>query len=230
MAEHDTKVTVARATELELAGLPALLMRPRGARALYVLAHGAGAGMRHELLTSLADLFAARAIATLRWEFPYMAAGKKLPDRPAVAEAAVARLWATARARFAALPMFAGGRSFGGRMTSQAHAAQPLDGLAGLIFLGFPLHPTGDPAKSATRAAHLADAAGPMLFVQGSADELAERGRMKRVIAALGARATLYEIDGGDHAFAVRGRAGERAHVLAGVADAVATWIARSGV
>src|SRR5262245_22211929 len=127
--------------KLDLGGHPGLVIRPAAARSLYVLAHGAGAGMRHEFLATMARVLAERDIATARWEFPYMAAGKARPDRAEVAEAAVQEVWAAARTRFADLALFAGGMSFGGRMTSRAHAARPLADLRGLIFLGFPLHP-----------------------------------------------------------------------------------------
>ena len=137
--------------ELDLDGHPGLLVRPTDARWLYVLAHGAGAGMRHAFLEDLAQVLAARQVATLRWEFPFMAAraGQPTrfarPDRPEVAEAAVRAVWTAARARFPELPMFAGGKSFGGRMTSRAHAASPLPDLRGIAFVGFPLHLAGKP-------------------------------------------------------------------------------------
>jgi predicted alpha/beta-hydrolase family hydrolase len=192
-----------------------LLVRPRGARALYVLAHGAGAGMRHSFMEAIAEALAERGIATLRWEFPYMAARKKRVDSPEVAEAAVRAVW-TASARLTRLPRFAGGKSFGGRMTSRAHAAEPLAGLRGLVFVGFPLHPAGRPGVE--RAEHLARAAGPMLFVQGTRDDLAELPLLRPVVAALGSRATLDLLDGADHGFSRKGD-------VASVASTIAAWI-----
>jgi len=212
--------------DVDLDGQPGLLVRPADARFLYVLAHGAGAGMRHAFMTAVADALAARGVATLRWEFPYMAAGKARPDRPAVAEAAVRAVWAAARARFAELPMFAGGKSFGGRMTSRAHAAEPLPGLAGLAFLGFPLHPPTKPGTE--RAEHLGAATGPLLFVQGERDELANLDLLRPVVAGLGRRATLHVVAHADHGFGVLKRSGRtEADVLAELATTVARWMAR---
>ena len=208
-------------TELELAGHPALLVRPRGAKALYVLAHGAGAGMRHPFMAAIADSLATHAIATLRWEFPYMAVGKARPDAAPVAEAAVRSLWNAAGKRFRALPRFAGGKSFGGRMTSRAHAAEPLADLRGIAFLGFPLHPPEKPGIE--RAEHLAQARGPLLFLQGTRDDLADLALLRPVIAELGARAKLHIIDGANHAFEVRGR--KHNDVIAELARAIAEWI-----
>jgi predicted alpha/beta-hydrolase family hydrolase len=209
---------------IDLAGLPGLVIRPRAARAVYVLAHGAGAGMRHAFMVDLAAALAAHDIATLRWEFPYMAAGKPRPDRAEVAEAAVHAVWGQARARFGELALFAGGKSFGGRMTSRAHAASPLAGLRGIAFLGFPLHPPDKPGTE--RAEHLATAAGPLLFVQGDRDELAGLPRLRPVIRKLGARATLHVVSAADHGFDVLVRSGRtRADVLEEVAITVARWI-----
>jgi predicted alpha/beta-hydrolase family hydrolase len=210
---------------VELAGHPGLVVRPPSARALYVFAHGAGAGMRHDFMAAIAAALAARGVATLRWEFPYMAAGKPRPDRAEVAEAAVREVWAAARARFADLPLFAGGKSFGGRMTSRAHAGDPLAGVRGLIFLGFPLHPPDKPGIE--RAEHLASAAGPLLFVQGDRDELAGLRRLRPVVRNLGERANLHVIKHADHGFDVLVRSGRtRADVVDEIADAVASWIA----
>lgn len=210
--------------EIDLAGHPALLIRPPAARALYVLAHGAGAGMRHAFLAAIAAALAAREIATLRWEFPYMAAGKSRPDRAEVAEAAVRDVWTAARSQWPELVAFAGGKSFGGRMTSRAHAAAPLPGLRGLIFLGFPLHPPDKPGVE--RAEHLAAASGPLLFVQGDRDELAGLRRLRPVVTKLGARATLHIVKAADHGFDVQVRSGRtRSEVLDEIADTVASWI-----
>jgi predicted alpha/beta-hydrolase family hydrolase len=210
---------------LDLDGHPGLVLRPKAARALYVFAHGAGAGMRHEFMATIAVALAAREVATLRWEFPYMAAGKSRPDRAEVAEAAVHEVWAAARARFGDLALFAGGKSFGGRMTSRAHAAAPLADVRGIIFLGFPLHPPDKP--SIERAEHLASAQGPLLFLQGDRDELAGLRRLRPVIARLGARATLHVVKAADHGFDVLVRSGRtRAEVVDELADTVARWIA----
>jgi len=212
------------AIDVDLAGHPGLLIRPPAARALYVLAHGAGAGMRHAFLAAIAAALAAREVATLRWEFPYMAAGKPRPDRAEVAEAAVREVWTAARSQLPELPAFAGGKSFGGRMTSRAHAAAPLPGLRGLIFLGFPLHPPDKPGVE--RAEHLAAASGPLLFVQGDRDELAGLRRLRPVVARLGERATLHIVKAADHGFDVQVRSGRtRSDVLDEIADTVASWI-----
>jgi predicted alpha/beta-hydrolase family hydrolase len=209
---------------LDLGGHPGLLLRPAAARALYVFAHGAGAGMRHEFMAVIAAALAARDVATLRWEFPYMAAGRARPDRAEVAEAAVREVWAGARARFGELALFAGGKSFGGRMTSRAHAAASLADLRGVIFLGFPLHPPDKP--SIERAEHLASAGGPLLFVQGDRDELAGLGRLSPVVAGLGGRATLHVVKAADHGFDVLVRSGRtRTEVVDEIADTVARWI-----
>jgi predicted alpha/beta-hydrolase family hydrolase len=218
MAKHHSKVRT-----LDLDGHPGLLLQPRDARALYVLAHGAGAGMRHAFMTAIAEALAARAIATLRWEFLYMAAGKPRPDPAAKAEQSVRAVWNAAR-KLTTLPMIAGGKSFGGRMTSRAHAAEPLAGLRGIAFLGFPLHPPDKPGIE--RAEHLAQAAGPLLFLQGTRDELAELRRLRPVVRKLGARATLHVVDGADHGFDVLVRSGRTpADVIAELADTIATWL-----
>ena len=216
-----------REVEVDLGGHPGLAVRPRGARSLYVMAHGAGAGMRHAFMTDMAAALADRQIATLRWEFPYMAAGKPRPDRAEVAEAAVREVWQAAAKRYATLARVAGGKSFGGRMTSRAHAAAPLVGVRGLVFLGFPLHPPEKPGIE--RAEHLAQAGGPLLFLQGARDELAQLDLLRPVIASLGARATLHVIDHADHGFDVLVRSGTtRERVLSEVATTIAAWIDRS--
>jgi predicted alpha/beta-hydrolase family hydrolase len=211
--------------DIQLGGHPGLVLRPHTARSLYVFAHGAGAGMRHGFMATIARALAAREIATLRWEFPYMAAGKARPDRAEVAEAAVHDVWAATRARFADLALFAGGKSFGGRMTSRAHASRSLADLRGLIFLGFPLHPPDQPGTE--RAEHLASAGGPLLFVQGDRDELAGLRRLRPVVRKLGDRATLHVVQGADHGFDVLVRSGRtHAAVVDEIADTVAHWIA----
>jgi len=203
---------------------PGLVLRPPAARAMYVFAHGAGAGMRHGFMTTMAEALAARDVATLRWEFPYMAAGKPRPDRAEVAEAAVREVWDAARARFGDLALFAGGKSFGGRMTSRAHAAAPLAGVRGLIFVGFPLHPPDQPGVE--RAEHLAAAAGPLLFLQGDRDELAGLRRLRPVVKKLGPRATLHVVAAADHGFDVLVRSGRTgAQVIDELADTITRWM-----
>lgn len=211
-------------TEVDLDGHPGIAIVPSGARSLLVLAHGAGAGMRHAFMIAITDALAAHGIATLRWEFPYMAAGKARPDSPPVAEAAVRAVW-TASARIApGVPRFAGGKSFGGRMTSRAHAAEALAGVRGLVFLGFPLHPPDKPGTE--RAEHLAHAPGPLLFVQGTRDELAPLPRLRPVVRKLGARAVLHVVKGADHGFDVLVRSGRKpADVMAELAQTITTWM-----
>jgi hypothetical protein len=210
--------------EVDLDGHPGILDRPADARWLYVLAHGAGAGMRHAFMEAISGALAARRVATLRWEFPYMAAGKPRPDAPAVAEAAVRTVWHAATRLAAELPRFAGGKSFGGRMTSRAHAALPLPELRGIAFLGFPLHPPDRPGIE--RAEHLAAAEGPLLFLQGTRDELAPLRRLRPVIEKLGARATLHVVRGADHGFDVLVRSGRRsADVIDELAETIAAWM-----
>jgi len=217
-------MTKPRELSLALGGHPGLVLQPPAARSLYVFAHGAGAGMRHDFMATVATALAERDIATLRWEFPYMAAGKPRPDRAEIAERAVREVWTAARAKFPALALFAGGKSFGGRMTSRAHAAAPLTGLRGLIFLGFPLHPPDKPGTE--RADHLASAPGPLLFVQGDRDELAGLRRLRPVVAKLGARATLHVVKAADHGFDVLVRSGRTGgEVIDELAATVARWI-----
>jgi hypothetical protein len=190
-----------------------LFLRPEGAKALYLFAHGAGAGMTHKAMESCAQGLADRGIATLRYQFPYMEKGSNRPDRPPVAHAAV-RAAATEATKVAPdLPMFAGGRSFGGRMTSQAQALAPLPAVLGLAFLGFPLHPAGKPGID--RADHLADVQIPMLFVSGSRDALAELDLLRPAVAKLGDRATLHIVDGADHSFRVAAKETEALDTMA---------------
>ena len=200
----------------------ALLVRPQAARACYVFAHGAGAGMTHRFMEEVASGLADRDIATLRYQFPYMERGSKRPDAPAVAHAAVRAAVAEAARRCGELPLLAGGKSFGGRMTSQAQAIKPLPGVGGLVFLGFPLHPAGKP--STERAAHLSDVLIPMLFVQGTQDKLAEPALIGPVVAGLGS-ASLHEVKAADHAFHVPARSGRSdREVMTEILDAVAAW------
>ena len=208
------------------ASVSALLTRPRDARACYVFAHGAGAGMTHAFMTEAAEGLATRGIATLRYQFPYMEKGGKRPDPPAVAQAAVRGAVAEAARACAGLPLIAGGKSFGGRMTSQAQAKTQLAGVVGLAFFGFPLHAAGQP--SSERADHLNGVRLPMLFLQGSADKLAEVDLLKPLVKKLGARATLHLVDGADHSFHAPKRSGRSdREVMAEILDAFAAWAAR---
>lgn len=201
-----------------------LLLRPAGAKALYLFAHGAGAGMRHKAMASNAEELATRDIATLRYNFPYMEKGSGRPDRPSVAHAAVRAAAAHAADVASDLPLFAGGRSFGGRMSSQAQALEPIPGVRGLAFLGFPLHPAGK--AGVDRADHLADVRVPMLLISGSRDALAELELLKPVVAGLGERATLHVVEHADHSFKVAAKSGRNgADAEAEALDALAEWI-----
>jgi uncharacterized protein len=202
----------------------ARLRLPPAARACYVLAHGAGAGMDHPFMRAAADELGALGIATLRYQFPYMERRVRRPDPPPLCHASVRAAVAEAARRAAALPLFAGGRSFGGRMTSQAQALAPLPGVRALVFLGFPLHPAGRPSD--TRAQHLVEVRIPMLFVQGTHDALAERARIEALVARLGARATLSTVEDADHSFHVPARSGRKdAEVRSTLLRAVAQWM-----
>jgi predicted alpha/beta-hydrolase family hydrolase len=221
MSSNAEPVTIAIDGETAVSGL---LQSPAVARACFVCAHGAGAGMAHPFMAAMAAELAARGIATLRYQFLYMERGSKRPDPPKVAHAAVrASVAAAARLR-PQLPLFAGGKSFGGRMTSQAQAAAPLPGVRGLIFLGFPLHPAGRPARE--RGAHLSDVRIPMLFLQGTRDQLAFPEQIDPLCTALGNRATLRPFEGADHSFHVPARSGRTdAQVRGELADVLADWI-----
>src|SRR5258705_8083445 len=204
----------------------ALLDRPPKARACFVFAHGAGAGMTHPFMETVASGLRERGVATLRYQFPYMEKGSKRPDPPAVAQAAVRAAVAEAARRCPGLPLIAGGKSFGGRMTSQAQATGPLDGVHGLAFLGFPLHPAGKP--SSDRAKHLADIKIPMLFVQGTRDSLAELKLLEPVVKKLGPTATLHRVEGADHSFHVPARSGRNdGEAMNEILDAFAAWIGK---
>jgi predicted alpha/beta-hydrolase family hydrolase len=220
---------VSTATELrfrvaETTGeVSALLVLPPDARLLYVLAHGAGAGMRHPFLESIAQRLAERGIATLRYQFPYMERRSSRPDPPAVAAATVRAAVAEAARVTPGLPLIAGGKSFGGRMTSTAQAEEPLPGVRGLVFLGFPLHPPGRPGDQ--RAEHLARVQIPMLFLQGDRDDFADLKLLKPVLERLRERATLHLVDGGDHSFKVRKQSGRTdADVMGELVTAIVTW------
>ena len=217
------------AQELEIgianaAGVSALLISPAKARACFVFAHGAGAGMTHAFMAAVSRGLCERRIATLRYQFPYMEKGGKRPDPPAIVHAAVRAAVAEAGRCCPGLPLIAGGKSFGGRMTSQAQASAPLPGVRGLAFLGFPLHPAGKP--STARAGHLADVHVPLLFMQGTQDKLAELALLEPVVAGLGPKATLHRVEGADHSFHVPARSGRNDRdVLNEVLDAFAAWI-----
>jgi len=204
----------------------ALLQLPPDARALYVFAHGAGAGMTHAFMAAFASGLAERAVATLRFQFPSMEKGARRPDPPAIAHAAVRAAVAAAADAAPGLPLFAGGKSFGGRMTSQAQAARPLTGVRGLVFFGFPLHPAKKPADE--RALHLQQVAVPMLFLQGTRDELADLTLLRPVVGRLGERAAMTEFEQADHSFHVPASSGRRdADVRAEMLDVTAAWIER---
>ncbi len=203
----------------------ALVDRPTAAPcAALAFAHGAGAGMRHPFLEALASALAARGVAVLRYQFPYVEQGRKRVDTPAVAHATVRAAVRAARAAFPDVPLFAGGKSFGGRMTSEAQAGDALPGVCGLVFAGFPLHPPDRPGTA--RAAHLAAVQVPMLFLQGTRDEFARRDLLEPAVAALGVRARLAWIEDGDHSFAVRKKVtGKSAgDVLADLARRIEEW------
>jgi predicted alpha/beta-hydrolase family hydrolase len=203
-----------------------LLLRPDDAKALYVFAHGAGVGMNHPSMATNAQGLAELGIATLRFQFPYMEKGGGRPDPPGIAHATVRAAVAEAAEVIPELPLFAGGRSYGGRMTSQAQSIAPLPGVRGLVFLGFPLHPAGKPGSD--RADHLGRIEIPMLFVSGSRDALAELALLRPLVAGLGERATLRVIEGGDHGLRVlvsSGRTNEEAQAEA--LDAIAEWMTR---
>jgi len=195
---------------------------------LYVFAHGAGAGMNHPFMQSAAQALEARGVATHRFEFPYMQAKKSRPDPPAIAEAAVRQAVAEAARKTPNVPVFAGGKSFGGRMTSQAQAQQPMAGVRGLVFFGFPLHAPGKPGTS--RAEHLTSVDVPMLFLQGTRDEFAQLDLLQQVVGKLGSdRATLHLIDDGDHSFKVPKRGGKtEADVMNELADTIHGWMTRT--
>ncbi|WMT74585.1 alpha/beta family hydrolase [Bradyrhizobium sp. Ash2021] len=206
------------------ASVSALLVRPPQARACYVFAHGAGAGMAHASMEAIATGLGERGIATLRYQFPYMEKAGKRPDPPPVAHAAVRAAVAEAARCCAGLPLIAGGKSFGGRMTSQAQAIAPLAGVRGLAFLGFPLHPAGKP--SSDRAKHLSAVKIPMLFLQGTRDALAELSLLEPMVKSLGSPATLHLVKEADHSFHVLVRSGRNdREVMNEVLDAFAAWV-----
>ena len=207
----------------------AILTRPSDARVLYLLAHGAGAGMRHRFMEAIVGALAERRVASLRYQFPYTEAGGRRPDPPAVLEATVRAASATAAEMAPDLPRVAGGKSMGGRMTSGAQARNPLPGVLGLVFLGFPLHRPKQPGE--TRAAHLSQVGVPMLFLQGTRDALADLGLITGVAGRLGPLATLHVVDGADHGFEVLKRSGRtNGDVLAELADTLVQWCRTLGI
>ena len=201
-----------------------LWTKPAAATAALVLAHGAGAGMTHKSVVAIAEGLAMRNIATLRYNFPYMERGSKRPDAPALAHATVRAAVAEAGRLAPDLPLFAGGRSFGGRMTSQAQALEPLPGVRGLVFFAFPQHPPGKPGVE--RAGHLADITVPQLFLQGSNDEFAKLDLLQATVAGLGDRAALKLVEAADHSFHVPAKSGRKdADVLGEFLDAARDWM-----
>jgi predicted alpha/beta-hydrolase family hydrolase len=206
------------------AEVSALLDKTRDAKALLVLAHGAGAGMTHKHMAATAEGLAARGVAVLRFNFPYMEKGSKRPDSPAIAHGAIRATVAKARKLAGALPLFAGGRSFGGRMTSQTQADEPLPDVRGLVFFAWPLHPSGKPGTD--RAEHLSKVTLPMLFLQGTADTLAETQLLKPVVASLGKRTKLHLAEHADHSFHVPARMGRKdSDVLDEILDVAHDWM-----
>jgi predicted alpha/beta-hydrolase family hydrolase len=214
-------ISIAVTDALRVSGL---LQTPARARACYVLAHGAGAGMDHSFMVAVAAELARRGIATLRYQFPYMERGARRPDPPQLAQATVRAAVAAALRLLPELPLIAGGKSFGGRMTSQTQAKASLQGVYGLAFLGFPLHPAGRPSQD--RAEHLFDVQIPMLFLQGTRDTLASLDQLEPLCKKLGRRATLKLFADADHSFHVPARTGWKdAQVLGAVLDALAAWL-----
>ncbi len=205
-------------------GIAGLWLAPPEPRAALVLAHGAGVGMTHRSMAAIAEGLAARGVASLRFNFPYMQHGSRRPDPPRIAHAAARAAVAEAARRALGLPLFAGGRSFGGRMTSQAQAIAPLPEVRGLVFFAFPLHPAGKPGDE--RAEHLGDVKIPMLFLQGARDQLARLDLLQGVIKRLGGSATLTLLEDADHSFHVPAKSGlNDADVLAQALDAARDWM-----
>ena len=201
-----------------------LWLRPEGAKAALVLAHGAGVGMTHKSMAGVAEGLATHKIATLRFNFLYMEKKSGRPDAPPLAHKAVRAAVAEGGRRAGKLPLFAGGRSFGGRMTSQAQALEPLPKVRGLVFFAYPLHPAGKPGVE--RAEHLRDVKVPMLFLQGSRDPLAELPLLERTVKGLKSLATLKLAQDADHSFHVPAKTGRKdADVLADILDTASAWM-----
>jgi len=221
MTANPKPVTIAIDETQRVSGL---LQAPLAVRACYVMAHGAGAGMAHPFMASFANHLAERGIATLRYQFPYMERGSKRPDSPKLAQATVRAAVAAASRLLPDVALFAGAKSFGGRMTSQAQAVSPMSGVRGVVFVGFPLHPPGKPSDE--RGAHLFDVQIPMLFMQGTHDEFADLPLLRALVDKLGARATLKLFEDADHSFHVPARTGRKdAEIRTEMADAMAEWI-----
>jgi len=219
-AEREVKISVG---EAQVSGL---LTAPEGARACYVVAHGAGVGMRHKFMADVARGLAERGVATLRYQFPYMERGSKRPDSPKIAQAAVRAAVVKASDLLPGAPLVAGGKSYGGRMTSQAQAEAPLDSVRGLAFLGFPLHAPGQPSD--TRAEHLSAVKIPMLFLQGARDDFADLGYLEPLVKGLGARATLKLFDDADHSFHVPAKSGRTDdQVMSELLDTFVAWFSQ---
>jgi len=222
MSVDSQPVTIAVDESRTVSGL---LQVPPSARACYVFAHGAGAGMTHPFMTNVANALAQHEVATLRYQFPYMEQKSKRPDPPKIAHATVRAAVAEAARRLPQVALVAGGKSFGGRMTSQAQALSPLSGVRGLAFAGFPLHPAGRPSDE--RAQHLFEIDVPMLFLQGTRDDLAELELLQPLIERLGPLATLKLFDDADHSFHVPARSGRKdSEVVGELASVLAAWIA----
>ena len=226
MGLHRESQTTTESLTLDVDGkarVSALWIRPSDAHTTYVLAHGAGAGMNHAFMGAIANELAAVGVGTLRYQFPYMEARGKRPDPPELCHATVRAAVAEAARRAPSLRLIAGGKSFGGRMTSQAQAVAPLVGVRGLAFLGFPLHPPKKP--STDRAKHLFEVKVPMLFLQGTRDELAELALLAPIVDELGEPAALKKVEGADHSFHVLARSGRKdADVLRELAREIAEW------
>lgn len=223
MATRAERPVQIRVAEGQVSGL---LVAPEGAGVCYVLAHGAGVGMRHKFMAAVAHGLAEREIATLRYQFPYMERGSKRPDSPKAAQAAVRAAVEKARELLPELPLVAGGKSYGARMTSQAQAEAPLPGVHGLAFLGFPLHAPGQPSDA--RAEHLSRVQIPMLFLQGTRDDFAELEYLQPLVKRLGGRATLKLFEDADHSFHVAAKSGRTdSEVMTELLDVLVEWIGR---
>jgi predicted alpha/beta-hydrolase family hydrolase len=216
-------------SQIEVEGrgpVSALLLSPDGAQVFYVLGHGAGAGMRHPFMETMAGLLAQRNIATYRYQFPYMEAGRRSPDGPRILELTVRAAIDSAIGLAGGLPIVAGGKSMGGRITSHVAAHDSSPELQGLVFLGYPLHAPKKPATK--RAAHLSRIRVPMLFVQGTRDHLADLDLLRPIVAGLGDRATMHVVAGGDHSFRVLKRSGRtQEEVMNEIADSIRGWASR---
>ena len=223
LAASERRLQVSKSVEVS-----ALLVSPARPDALYVLAHGAGAGMRHAFMETMAARLAARGVATLRYQFPYVENGSRRIDPEPLLLDTVRAAVAMGREAAGGVTLIAGGKSMGGRMSSRAAAASPLEGVAGIAFLGFPLHPAGQPGIS--RAEHLAKVSVPLLFLQGTRDTLAELPLLRPVVDKLGARATLHIVEHADHMFHVLKKSGRTdEQVLDELADTVAAWSGKLG-